>query len=233
MALPGTQWCRQGLTQASGGGPTLQSWPDVSPPGPLHSWGEPQTISTGCSGHREFRASAVSSWPGIQWVWLLAAPPGCQPSGTPRPEPPRGPPQGPRRPTIGPLGACTYEGGWPGPSTQRWSRGVEQHRHQGHPFAHAGQGAAGPCTEDGGVSLPRLSQPGRRRRAHGVAGGLLDDSAAAQTGRGRREEGLAHRQSTLKCLPVSPGQQAAQRPRGRGRAHHVDDRGHQGEEQEG
>lgn len=90
MALPGTQWCQQGLTQASGegGGPTLQAWPDVSPPGPLHSWGRNYRLSIqGALATGSFGNSAVSSWPGIQWVWLLAAPPGCH-QGSPEQNPP-------------------------------------------------------------------------------------------------------------------------------------------------
>ncbi|KAJ1070047.1 hypothetical protein K5549_020490, partial [Capra hircus] len=83
----------------------------------------------------------------------------------------------------------------------------------------------------GGLSSP---SQGVGARAHGAAGGLLDGSTARRQEERRREEGLAHRQKHAEVhLPVSPGQQAAQRRRGRGHAHHVDDRGHQGEEQEG
>lgn len=91
-----------------------------------------------------------------------------------------------------------------------------------------------PPGEDRGVRPPLLLQPGRRRRADGAAGGLLDGSPACrQEERGGEEGPARHQKHAQVHLPVSPGQQAAQQWRGRGHAHHVHDRGHQGEEQEG
>ncbi|XP_047651092.1 phosphofurin acidic cluster sorting protein 2 isoform X2 [Phacochoerus africanus] len=106
-----------------------------------------------------------------------------------------------------------------------------------HPAVHVSCGQGGlphpavlPVRERG----PVLPQPGRRRRADGAAGGLLDGSPARRQEERRGEEGPTHHQKhTQVHLPVSPGQQAAQQRRGRGHAHHVHDRGHQGEEQEG
>lgn len=175
----------------------------------------------------------MSSRPGIEWVWLLADPLGC-PQGSPEQNPPRQDCCRIGRPTVGPPGAFTYEGWLAWALQTEVVPKVGQHRHQRAPVRPCRPGVLPSPTEDGGVSLPRLSQPGRRRRAHGAAGGLLDVSSARRQEERRGEEGLAHHQKhTQVHLPVSPGQQAAQQRRGRGHAHHVHDRGHQGEEQEG
>ena len=60
----------------------------ASSPGPLHSWGRNYRLSIqGALATGSFGNSAVSSWPGIRWVWLLAAPPGCH-QGSPEQNPP-------------------------------------------------------------------------------------------------------------------------------------------------
>ena len=165
---------------------------------------------------------------------VVISSPSPVPSGLSRAEPTRQDCCRVGRPTVGPPGACTYEGRLAWALQTEVVPEVGQHRHQRAPVRSRWPGVLPSATEDGGVSLPRLSQPGRRRRAHGAAGGLLDGSSARRQEERRGEEGLAHHQKhTQVHLPVSPGQQAAQQRRGRGHAHHVHDRGHQGEEQEG
>ncbi|XP_077798184.1 phosphofurin acidic cluster sorting protein 2 isoform X7 [Macaca mulatta] len=106
-----------------------------------------------------------------------------------------------------------------------------------HPAVHISCGQGGlthPALLPVGERRPVLPQPGCRRRADGAAGGLLDSSTARGQEEGRREEGPAcHQKHAQVHFPVPPGQQAAQQRRGCGHAHHVHDRGHQGEEQEG
>ncbi|XP_064427791.1 phosphofurin acidic cluster sorting protein 2 isoform X7 [Mirounga angustirostris] len=113
------------------------------------------------------------------------------------------------------------------------SAGHTGHRVEDHPV-HRRRQLCPPAAHRRGHADLQAEEPGRRCRADGAAGGLLDGSPARrQEERGGEEGPARHQKHAQVHLPVSPGQQAAQQWRGRGHAHHVHDRGHQGEEQEG